>query len=240
MASKAKIPSRIGTSGRFFHLLNCNRKVVFSRRKSDLHEAQLNLKLLAPLGINSDFSLEEIENFYGFIKLNPLPTKLSSLLDKTKTNIVLHPKSKGSSKEWGLENFATLINILPEDKFKIFVTGTAEEGAQIGNNFPLNKKNVVSLIGKLTLDELISFIANTSALVASSTGPLHIAAATGIKAIGLFSPKRPTHPGRWKPIGKHAVAIVNDENCPKCLASEKCECISEISPEKIMKELFSV
>ncbi len=90
------------------------------------------------------------------------------------------------------------------------------------------------------MDELISFIAGASALVSSSTGPLHIAAATGIKAIGLYSPKRPTHPGRWKPVGKQAVAKVKDENCPKCLARENCNCITEILPEKIMKELLSV
>lgn len=238
LAFKAKIPFRIGTNGRFFHLLNCNKKVAFSRKKSDLHEAQLNLKLLSPLGINSDFSLQEIEKFYGFSKLKLLPAKLLGLLDKTKTNIVLHPKSKGSSKEWGVDQFAALIKILPDDKFKIFITGTAEEGKQIGDNLPFNKNNVVSLIGKLTLDEMISLIANVSALVSSSTGPLHIAAALEIKAIGLFSPKRPTHPGRWKPVGKKAVAIVKDENCPKCLARENCNCITEILPETIVKELL--
>lgn len=240
LAFKAKIPFRIGTNGRVFHLLNCNKKVAFSRRKSDLHEAQLNLKLLAPLGINSHFTLKKIENFYGLSKLEPLPAKFLGLFDKTKINIVLHPKSKGSSKEWGVKNFAALINILPEDKFKIFITGTTEEGTQIGENIPFYKNNVVSLIGKLTLEELISFIANANAFVSSSTGPLHIAAAVGIKAIGLFSPKRPMHPGRWKPVGKRAVAIVKDENCPKCLARENCNCISEILPEKIMSELLSV
>jgi len=240
LAFKAKIPFRIGTNGRFFHLLNCNKKVAFSRRKSDLHEAQNNLKLLAPLGITGYFSLQEIEKFYGFSKLKPLPTELALLMDKTKTNIVLHPKSKGSSKEWGLDKFAELINILPEDKFKIFITGTTEEGIIIGDNLPLNKNNVVSLIGKLTLGELISFIACASALVSSSTGPLHIAAATGIKAIGLYSPKRPTHPGRWKPVGKKAVAIVKDENCPSCLARENCNCITDILPETIVEELLSV
>lgn len=238
LAYKAKIPLRIGTSGRMFHLINCNKKVVFSRKKSHLHEAQLNLKLLAPLKINNIYSLKEIEGFYGIKNLKSLHAKVSGLLDKSKMNIILHPKSKGSAKEWGLNNFANLIEILPEDKFQIFITGTNEEKKLVGNTLQLNKPNVVSLLGKLTLDELISFISNIDAFVSASTGPLHIAAALGVRSIGLYSPRRPMHPGRWKPIGKRAVALVKDENCSKCLARENCNCISEISPKIIMGELF--
>jgi ADP-heptose:LPS heptosyltransferase len=239
LAFKAKIPIRIGTYGRFQSMLFCNRRVVFSRKNSDLHESQLNTKLLAPLGIKRYFTLNDIEKFYGFSKIKPLPNNLMSLLEKTKTNIILHPKSNGSAKEWGVDKFAELVDLLPEDKFKIFITGSEKEGKLIGKEIT-NNNNVVSLIGKLTLDEMISFISNVSAFVSSSTGPLHIAAATGIKAIGLFSPKRPLHPGRWKPIGKNAIAIVKDENCPKCLAGESCNCITLISPKTIMDELISV
>ncbi|MEM8966575.1 MAG: glycosyl transferase, partial [Bacteroidota bacterium] len=33
------------------------------------------------------------------------------------------------------------------------------------------------------------------------TGPLHIAAASGIYTLGLYPDKRPMHAGRWGPIG---------------------------------------
>jgi heptosyltransferase-3 len=54
------------------------------------------------------------------------------------------------------------------------------------------------------LDELIAFIFNADGLLASGTGPLHLAAASGIHALGLFPPSRPIHPGRWAPLGKKA------------------------------------
>jgi len=233
LALKAKIPTRIGTRGRVFHLLTCNKKVAFSRRKSDLHESQLNLKLLSPLGIKKDFTFKDIQQFYGLSKTKPLRPELSKLLTNNKRNVILHPKSKGSAKEWGLDRFAELINLLPESEFKIFITGTEEEGKLIGNALPFSNSNVESLIGKLTLEELIGFIENSDALVAASTGPLHIAAAYRKRALGLYMPKRPIHPGRWKPIGINAEAIVFDENCNNCKEGKECNCISEISPQKV-------
>lgn len=233
LAKKAGIRNRIGTSGRLYHMLTSNQKVFFTRKRSDLHEAQLNLKLLSPLGINRAFHVEEIPNFYGLEKITPLEKGLEALLSRDKINVILHPKSKGSAKEWGIANFNRLIQILPEDQYHIFITGTEDEGKLLENKLMLDAPHVTSLLGKLSLTELISFIAHADAMVAASTGPLHIAAALGIKAIGLFSNRRPIHPGRWKPIGKSAHALVNDSNCTDCSKGKNCDCIQEIAPERV-------
>ena len=239
LAFKAGIPYRIGTNGRLYHFLNCNRKVVFSRRKSDLHEAQLNLKLLAPLLIDTERSTEDVIERYGFENIPELPERFKAMLDSRKKNIILHPKSQGSAKEWGLNNFSELIKTLPSNDFKIFITGTEKEGELIGDELPFNQSNVVSLLGEMTLDELIAFIAAADGIVAASTGPLHIASALGRHAFGLYSVKRPIHPGRWAPLGKNAHVIVNDPNCPECTKGNDCNCIAEISPKKVAEELIS-
>ena len=57
LAKSAGIQLRIGTSGRLFHLLTCNRIIWLSRRRSRLHEAQLNLKLLNGLIPRHEFHL---------------------------------------------------------------------------------------------------------------------------------------------------------------------------------------
>ena len=46
LAKKAKIPVRVGATGRLYHYFTCNKLVPFSRKRSSLHEAQLNLKLI--------------------------------------------------------------------------------------------------------------------------------------------------------------------------------------------------
>ena len=51
-AKVLQIPMRIGTTSRIYHWLTCNKLVPLRRKTSELHEAQLNIQLLAPLGIN--------------------------------------------------------------------------------------------------------------------------------------------------------------------------------------------
>jgi ADP-heptose:LPS heptosyltransferase len=67
-------------------------------------------------------------------------------------------------------------------------------------------------------------------LVAASTGPLHIASAVGIHAIGLYPSKRPMHPGRWMPLGGNA-SYLEDGN------SGQKESL-EISPEAVLKRII--
>src|ERR1051325_1051830 len=93
LAKRAGIPARIGTSHRLFHWWTCNRKVDFSRKNSELHEAQLNCKLLGPLGIKGDFPLGELADNYGFTRAKALPEKFSALIDKNKFNLILDRKS---------------------------------------------------------------------------------------------------------------------------------------------------
>lgn len=237
IARKARIPLRIGTSHRIYHWLNCNKLLNFTRKNSDLHEAQLNLKLLSPFGITKPYSLIELQKYFGLTQIKPLNEKIQSLLDKNRFNLILHPKSKGHGREWGIENFSELIHLLPESKFKIFVTGTKEEGERI--KILAQSPMVTNLTGKLNLHELIAFINQADGFVASGTGPLHLAAALGKKTIGIFPPIRPIHPGRWAPIGKNAHVFVLDKTCSDCRKTKDCQCIRSILPAEIAQKLIS-
>ncbi len=240
IATKAKIPIRIGTSHRLFHLFTCNKKVSFSRKKSKLHEAQLNIKLLSPLGITTDYSLSELSNFYGLNKIPVLKPELLKLIQKNKFNLILHPKSKGSAREWGVQNFDKLINLLPEKDFNIFITGTKDEGELIKPLLEKNKNRIVNLTGKMNLTDLVAFISKSDGLLAASTGPLHIAAALGIHALGIYAPMIPIHPGRWAPIGKQANYFVIDKKCEDCRKGGTCACIMNISPKDIATKFKSL
>ena len=239
LARQAGIKRRIGTTNRLYHWVYCNTLVRLSRKNSPYHEAQLNLKLLIPLGAKKLYSLPEIGGYYGLTKLSPLAPSIAALFDPEKFNLILHPKSRGHGREWGLDNFMRLAEILPQDLFKIFVTGTAEEGKLVQ---PLVTKYpfLTDMTGRLTLPEFMSFIAAADGLVASGTGPLHLAAALGIHAIGLFPPIRPIHPGRWRPIGPRANFFVKDKDCNDCRQSLDCTCIRDIRPDMLREYLISI
>jgi heptosyltransferase-3 len=204
IAKQAGIKLRIGTTNRVFHWYTCNKLVKLSRKKSDLHEAQLNLILLKPLGLEHVPSLPEIishNNFHNKVELTPA---LSAVLLNNKFNLIIHPKSHGSGMEWGLDNFAKLINNLPSDKFNILITGSENEKALLTTWIQTLPTTVQDMTGQMSLGQLITFISKADGLIASGTGPLHIAALTGVNTLGLFPSLRPIHPGRWAPIGKKA------------------------------------
>ncbi|MDP1800135.1 MAG: glycosyltransferase family 9 protein, partial [Bacteroidota bacterium] len=175
LVKKAGIPLRVGTTNRLYHWLNCNKLIKLSRKNSDQHESQLNFKLLDFLDINTSVVLKDISNYYGFSKIPALNEEFKKWIDPAKINIILHPKSKGSAREWGIDNFEKLVALLPTDKYKIFISGTEQEG-KLMPEF-LKNKNITDLTGKLSLQQFIAFINSCHALVAASTGPLHIAAA---------------------------------------------------------------
>jgi ADP-heptose:LPS heptosyltransferase len=233
MAKAIGIKNRIGTTNRLFHWFSCNKLVRLSRKKSPLHEAQLNLKLLSFLHADTAFGLHEIPKFYGFERVPKTNSPVMQLLDQSKIKVVLHPKSKGSAKEWGLDNFAKLIAALDASKFQVFIGGTKEDGELMAEFLKVNTA-AVNVCGQLNLTEYIDFISRCDALVAASTGPLHIAAALNKKSIGLFTSKRPMHPGRWGPVGDKAKYLVYDPACPLCLSGRDCDCIQKIHPQHVI------
>lgn len=237
-AKKAGIGHRIGTSHRIFHLLTCNEKVGFTRKNSDLHESQLNFELLQPI-LNNRYipSFEEVSKFVNPVNSHSDNIDLSELgLDEDKPILLLHPKSQGSAVEWGIDNFIDLIKLLNEKDIQIAITGTENESEYFRTSLP-EQENLFDLSGKLTLPQLISLIESASGIVAASTGPLHIAGMLNTPALGLFSPRRPIHPGRWKPLGENSSTLVFDENCSNCSKGKECQCIQKIRPETVIKKL---
>mgnify|MGYP003677009733 CR=1 FL=1 len=231
IARKAHIPHRIGTYHRIYNLLTCNRKILLSRKKSILHESQLNLKLLEPLKIQSSFAIDRISDYYGLTKLKKHPNLVDKYLSKDKFNLILHPKSFGSAIEWPQDHFAQLIKILPSDNYNIIISGTRSEGELVDSKIlsPFKTK-IIDTTGKLTLEEFIYMIFMADGLIAASTGPLHIASALELNTLGLYSSAKSICPRRWMPIGKRASYLVTEYDE---------ECLRSISPKQVMNHILS-
>jgi heptosyltransferase-3 len=247
LAKQANIPVRIGTRNRLFHWLTCNRLVALSRRHSPLHEAQLNLQLLAPLGYHQPLELMEVAQLVWLQATVPLRAEFQQLLAARRPdqlNIILHPRSRGSAREWGLAHFGQLARLLHAAGHRVFISGTMDEGAELttADWFREHKKYITAdLTGQLALPEFIAFIATADGLVAGSTGPLHLAAALGRHALGLYPPIKPMHPGRWGPLGPHAEYLVFDRpDCQDCRAQPAaCTCIKAIEAAAVANKIES-
>jgi heptosyltransferase-3 len=237
-ARKAGIPMRIGTSHRIYHLITCNKLIALGRKNSELHEAQLNLKLLEPFGITDLPHLNEIHEYFGFSKIPLLPDSLKKLIDADKFNLIFHPSSNASAREWPLENYFQLIHLLDRKKFKIFITGQTQENILYNQWRKSLPDFVTDCTGLMTLPELISYIHACDGLIACSTGPLHIAAALNKKVIGLYPPIRPMHTGRWGGLGDQVKNISLNKSCVDCKNNPvQCHCMNEIQVDEIKQEI---
>ena len=238
LAKEIGIQNRIATRHRWFNWLYCNYLVEFSRIRSSLHESQLNFKLLKPFKLPDEIDLNEIKKYFGLVATH---RDFNGLLSSEKFNLIIHPKSKNSAREWNLDNYQQLIKSLPQIEFKIFITGLKEEGAIVRKELPelFDHAHVTDLTGKFSLDELMSFINQADGLLACSTGVLHLASALGKRALGLYSPMKPIHPGRWMPLGKHSDYLVLNKTCTDCRRSKNCACINSITPDEVKRKIDS-
>jgi ADP-heptose:LPS heptosyltransferase len=233
-AAKLGIPVRIGTMSRTFHWKYCNKLVWLSRTYEGFHEIDGNLRLLKPLGIDKKYSHNDMAALYGLTKYEPLLPELKSLLDNKPFNIILHPKSKGNTREWKISRFIELVNSLDPSSYNIFITGVENEKKYVEEIVAGALYPVHDMAGKISLEQFIPFIAASDGVVSNSTGPLHIAAALGKNALGLYPSLIGKDPARWGPIGYKAQAFALPQPCTKCKTTkDQCACINSILPSTI-------
>jgi heptosyltransferase-3 len=229
-----KIPVRVGTGRNFNHLKNCNYRLWFTRRNSGLHEAQLNLKMLRPFGINEIFSFETIGRSYGLTQLQPLEEKYKRLIKNDKYNLIVHTKSQGNAREWSMQHFIKLIQLLDNRIYNIFISGTENERTFIQPLLNAVENKVTDIIGMMPLEQFISFVNICDGIIANSTGPLHIAAALQKDALGIYPPIKSKDAVRWAPVGPGGELFTLPGFCKKCkLNKDACACINSIQPQII-------
>lgn len=233
-----RIRYRIGNAKHKLYLrILCNHRIHFNKRTSPLHESQINFHFLAPFGITEIPSLSDIAKLYRFTSYQD--HGVDSLLKPYTFNLILHIKSNGSGREWPVQYYAQLIEKLQSTPgLHIWLTGSMQEGNWITEHAPdlLMQKNVTPLFGQLSLAQLFSFIQKADGLIASGTGPLHIASALNKKVLGLFPPAWPMHPGRWSAMGDQAHNLCTKNGCVKTCAypdGPTCACMQQIKPESV-------
>lgn len=201
---QARIPLRVGTAHRLHHWWTCNLLPWFSRKRSDLHEAQLNFYLAKAIGYPQIPDWSAIKQTNAFKVQGSIPAQLAST--DLSNAILIHPKSNGSGIEYPMEKYVELALILANRGHQIYFTGTQNEG-QLFRPQLVQHPAFHDVSGQWSLDELIAVISKAKALIACSTGPYHLAGLCQIQAIGLFTNTRPLHPGRWCALGVHAKAL---------------------------------
>ena len=134
---------------------------------------------------------------------NDLLAKFISYKDKGVKLVAISPGGKRETNRWPAERFAEVAEYL-QNKYnaKIIIVGGPNdvELAEVIKK-KLNPANVLDCCGKMEVLETLESLKYCSFLLSNDTGAIHMAAAIGLPAIGIYGVRNVF--GRWFPYGKN-------------------------------------
>lgn len=137
---------------------------------------------------------------------------------------VLATRARWATKLWSDGKFAELgTRLVKSTGLKcVLVGGPSDEAALEGLKGAIGP-GAVNLAGKVDLNSLFSIMSRAEFAVTVDSGPMHVAAASGIPVVALFGP---TAPWRTGPYGAGHRVIRKDLECSPCFqrrcADTKC------------------
>jgi len=145
----------------------------------------------------------------------------------------IHPGAGKVFKQWNSAGFADVSDWLSSEGFQVVLVGGKGDLKKIGEIISLTKHRVHDLGTKLSLGELVALFEMSSVFIGNDSGPMHLAASTGIPLVALFGSAREN---RWRPLSERAIVLRGDDKCQIC-KSEKCQfdfkCIKTLSSEEV-------
>lgn len=205
-AARARVPHRVGAGYRWYSAL-FERSVAERRRGGDRHEAEYALSFAHRAGAPvtpAIFPLRIPPEADSSVKA----WLAAHVTDKRKP-IVLHPGSGGSCPPWPVERWIELAGRLSVGGRVVVSIGPAD-GAVAGafDAAQAAAREIPRFTGGVP--ELAALFRRSSLVAANSTGPLHLAAALGAPALGIFPPWPTCGTARWGPYSDRGWALVAD------------------------------
>jgi heptosyltransferase-2 len=228
----AKVRNRIGVGHKLYEVLTLMKSVSRNNYIPLRHEADYSMDLARIIGVNTENLQPEIfvsedEVLWGrdFLK------RYDVLDDHFK--IIVHTGSGKSDPNWSEERYLSfiikLLDRLSGNPFKILLTAKEMSLEFLNKIRDLKDKHIITISDKIDdLRDFIKVIPNINLLVASSTGPLHLASALSVKTIGLYCHRPMSCVKRWGALGRNAINIeVSKEYCDKFCSEDKNNCAIE-------------
>jgi heptosyltransferase-2 len=155
------------------------------------------------------------------------------LAEESRPVVALAPGAVGPSKRWPSASYAALTRRLLADGFAVWVLGGPDEKALAAEI--VGSTEARDLTGHDLRDAILA-LASASATVSNDSGLLHVAAALGTPAIGIFGPTSPWH---WAPLNPLA-ATMETKSLLDCRPCHKptCRlvhhrCMRDIGPDEV-------
>lgn len=119
--------------------------------------------------------------------------------------IGIHPGGEGlwGRKRWSTEGFAAVADGLHE-KFdaRIVLMGGRDDAPLARQIAARSRAGIINATGQTTLGETAALASRCALFIGNDSSPLHIAAASGTRVVGIYGPTDPCSYRPWVPGGK--------------------------------------
>lgn len=132
--------------------------------------------------------------------------------------VVLHPAARWRTKLWEVERWRELATSLLAEGIAVIITGSREDTGLAEAVVAGLTPPPLSLVGRLSLKQLVAVLRDVDLMITVDSGPMHIAAAVGTPVVALFGP---TDPLRTGPLGPGTV-LRRELACSPCL-QRRCQ-----------------
>ncbi|MCU0443002.1 MAG: glycosyltransferase family 9 protein [Bacteroidia bacterium] len=197
------------------------------------HEVVTNTQIVTPILQESLIGIEP--------KLFPLEQHLKKAKAFVEANqlgsfAIFHTGARKQLRKWN--GFASLASILKERyQLDIVFTGDASEVVEINNWQQQIPFKTYTIAGNFDLLELAALCKLATIYIGNESGPLHIAAISGLPTVGLFGPGEPIVFYPWGKNSRvvHHVLTCNPCNQVNCV--QTIPCIQLISVAEVVHEV---
>jgi lipopolysaccharide heptosyltransferase I len=182
-----------------------------------VHAVDRNMALVEIL--TGQAALSQMPNLADVPEISESAKKTLQDADISETDelIGIIPGARWESKCWPPEFFAKVMNKILEksSKYKFILIGSPSDTEVADKIIELtSSSNVISLVGKTSIAEMIEVIRRCECILSNDSGPVHIAAALKKKVYGMFGP---TDPDKTGPYGNYHEIFSSNLPCLKCL-----------------------
>ncbi len=234
----ARVKYRVGVRSQWHSFLFFNRGVRQKRSTALFHESEYNRRL-----VFSGLNLPTEQTPMLPLRLKASEVDLREKLGLRFTEYyVVHPGMGGSARNWTIPLYIEFLKRLMADSNVVLTFSHLDHKwvdpiiEHFGDHPRLQWMELSSA------EDWRFILTFAKAVLAPSTGTVHVAAALGTPTVGLYSPVKVQAPKRWAPLGNNVTIVWPDVECPghhSCLM-ESCprfDCMRDITVEEVLGAL---
>ena len=144
----------------------------------------------------------------------------------------------GPAKEWPVDRYAALIDLLAEHGAECVLVGAPSERAKCEQVAAASRVGALVAAGETSIGEALALLSLCDGFAGNDSGSMHVAGAIGIPTVGLFGS---TNPERTAPLGPKTKVIYHRMECSPCLA-RTCrfghyDCLHRIAVHEVAQAL---